>query len=134
LFFSERYGRDYVAEDYRYNLEFFKEIKRFIIYRKQLGMEIFIVNIMGNILAFAPFGFLLSLLNKWYRKFFVITLLSLIFSITVELLQLYLRVGIFDVDDLILNTLGGTLGYVFFVICNAIYKRIHGKNKKKGRK
>ena len=32
-------------------------------------------------------------------------------SLTVEVLQLLFRVGSFDVDDLILNTLGGILGY-----------------------
>ena len=131
LFFSEHYGRDYIPEEYRYNLELFKEIKRFITYRQQLGFESFAVNILGNIMAFAPFGFFLPLLNKNYRKFFLITFFSFVFSLTVELMQLYLKVGIFDVDDMVLNTLGGILGYLAFVICNAFYKRIHSKNGKK---
>ncbi|MBB2184159.1 VanZ family protein [Lachnospiraceae bacterium MD1] len=133
LFFSEHYGRDYILEDYRYNLEFLKEIKRFIRYRELLGLETFIVNIMGNILAFAPFGFLLPLLNTKYRHFFYIMFLSLLFSLTVELMQLFLKVGIFDVDDLLLNTIGGVLGYLFFAICNAVINGIGRKKKKKRR-
>ncbi len=36
LLFSDWYGRTGVAATYRYNLELFKEIKRFIIYRREL--------------------------------------------------------------------------------------------------
>jgi glycopeptide antibiotics resistance protein len=126
LFFSERYGRT-VSREYRYNLELFKEIKRFIAYRELLGIEIFIVNIVGNILAFAPFGFTLPIISVKNRKFFNITLLTIEFSLTVELLQLLLKLGSFDVDDIFLNTIGGMLGYLFFAIC----RRICSKRKKK---
>ncbi len=129
LFLSEHYGRGYVVESYRYNLEFFKEIKRFILYRELLGYETFIVNILGNILAFAPFGFLLPFIHKRYRGFFKIIFLSLLFSLTVESLQLYLKVGIFDVDDLFLNTLGGLLGYIAFVICYTFYRSLNKKHR-----
>ncbi len=131
LFFSEHYGRGYVVENYRYNLQFFKEIERFILYREQLGFESFIVNILGNILAFAPFGFLLPLLNKRYRGFLKIIFLSLLFSLTIETIQLYLKVGIFDVDDLLLNTVGGLLGYIVFAICHAFYQSLNYKPKVK---
>jgi glycopeptide antibiotics resistance protein len=131
LFFSEHYGRGYAVENYRYNLQFFKEIERFILYREQLGFESFIVNILGNILAFAPFGFLLPLIHKRYRRFFKIMFLSLLFSLTVEAIQLYLKVGIFDVDDLLLNTLGGLLGYLVFSICHVFYRSLDHKQKNK---
>lgn len=131
LFFSEHYGRDYVMEGYRYNLQFFKEIERFIQYREKLGFETFVVNILGNVLAFAPFGFLLPLIHKRYRRFFKIMFLSILFSLTVEAIQLYLKVGIFDVDDILLNTTGGLLGYIVFTICHAIYLRFIYKQKVK---
>jgi glycopeptide antibiotics resistance protein len=131
LFFSEHYGRGYVVEGYRYNLQFFKEIERFIQYRERLGFESFIVNIIGNILAFAPFGFLLPLIHKRYRSFFRIMFLSILFSLTVEVIQLYLKVGIFDVDDLLLNTVGGLLGYIIFSICHVFYRSMSYKQKVK---
>lgn len=122
LFFSEHYGRDYVMKEYRYNLEFFKEIKRFIEYREKLGFESFVVNIMGNILAFAPFGFMLPHLNKKYRHFFFVLFLSALFSLSVELIQMLLKVGIFDVDDIVLNTFGGVIGYFGYAILKWIRK------------
>lgn len=139
LFFSERYGRTTESEEYRYNLVLFQEIKRFIRYRHQLGWESFLVNIVGNVMAFAPFGFVLPIISPNCRKFFNILLLSVEFTITIELLQLLLKVGIFDVDDIFMNTLGGVIGYCCFAICHKIVNNNHkirmvgqsGKNKKK---
>jgi glycopeptide antibiotics resistance protein len=59
---------------------------------------------------------MLPQLNKKYRSFFLIALFSLLFSLTVEVVQMGLKVGIFDVDDIFLNTMGGILGYVFYAI------------------
>ena len=52
-FFSERYGRNIVSDYYRYNLEPFKEIHRFFAYKDILGAKAFIINMFGNVLAFA---------------------------------------------------------------------------------
>jgi glycopeptide antibiotics resistance protein len=133
LFFSEHYGRENVMSQYRYNLVLFKEIRRFIVYRRQLGLESFVVNILGNVLAFAPFGFLLPLLDKKYRKFFFVTFLCLLFSVCVETVQLLLKVGIFDVDDIFMNTVGGILGYLFYKISSSLFRCFH-PGKKRGRK
>lgn len=124
LFFSEHYGRNLYTDEYKYNLVLFKEVKRFIEYRNILGMESFVVNIFGNIFAFTPFGFVLPIISRENRKLLNITLLSLEFSLTVELLQLIFKVGIFDVDDLLMNTLGGFIGGVCFIICHKIYKSL----------
>lgn len=124
LFFSERYGRDLVTQ--QYNLQLFKEIKRFIKHREQIGLEGFIVNIFGNVLAFMPYGFLLPLLNKAYRKFYRIAFLSILFSLVIETSQLLLKVGVFDVDDILMNSLGGILGYLIFYSMHSVYKKLEG--------
>ncbi len=124
LFFSERYGRGIVHSEYRYNLTLFKELKRFIEHREVIGLEGFIVNIFGNILAFTPFGFLLPVISEENRKLAKVALVTFQFSLTIELLQLVFKVGIFDVDDLFMNTLGGIIGYIIFKISNSFWKRI----------
>lgn len=116
LFFSERYGRIVENTSYRYNLIIFNEIKRFIKYRQILGFEIFAVNILGNILAFSPFGFLVPLISGRKIGLYKIIALSFLFSLTIETIQLICRVGSFDVDDILLNTIGGILGYIIFKI------------------
>lgn len=117
LFFSEHYGRGSMDGDYRYNLQLFSEIRRYIVHRDVVGSEYFIVNIFGNIFAFAPFGFMIPSVNAKYNKFRDVLVLSFLLTLTIESLQLLLKVGIFDVDDLLMNTVGGLIGYVIFRIC-----------------
>ena len=70
LFLAEWYGREGVAEEYRYNLELFKEIRRFLTYREQLGMFAVFANLFGNILIFVPYGFFISMASRT-RGFFL---------------------------------------------------------------
>lgn len=120
LFFSERYGRT-VGEGYRYNLVLFAEIKRFFKYRHLLSTESFLLNMFGNIIGFMPFGFIVPILTRKYN-FWRILCMSFELTLAIETTQLLLQVGIFDVDDLFLNTLGGVLGYVCYAITHGIYK------------
>lgn len=128
LFFSEGYGRTGgTGETYRYNLIPFVEIRRFWIYRDSLGSVALYTNIFGNIIGFLPFGFILPIVTHRMRSGFVIIMSGFALSLTVELIQLVTRVGIFDVDDLILNTLGAAIGYLFFVICDYFRRNYYGK-------
>ena len=127
LFLSEAYGRTIADRSYHYNLVLFKELKRFITYRKSLGTVVVMTNIFGNIIGFIPFGYILPIISKRRRKFAVIGLLSFQLSLSIEVLQLVLKVGSFDVDDLILNTLGGLIGYLLFWISNKIRRKYDGK-------
>ncbi len=139
LFFSERYGRTIRSTEYRYNLEPFNEIKRFIQYREIVGTESFVLNILGNVIAFTPFGFCVPIIRKQRIKrqtksvtlktlrgvgmLLNVTFLSLELSLFIETIQLITRVGCFDVDDLMMNTLGGMLGCLVYQICHFIIKR-----------
>lgn len=123
LFFSERYGRSTASSEYRYNLVLFQEINRFIQYRNVIGVESFIVNILGNVFAFAPFGFFIPLVSRSKKGFFNVLLLCMEFSLTIELIQLMTKVGIFDVDDIVMNTIGGILGYLAYAIWNKWFRR-----------
>lgn len=127
LFFAEAMGRNPDARtDYAYNLVPFREIRRFIVYRDILGYKAVFLNLVGNVAAFMPFGFILpevwDQLNRWYT----ITLLGFIFSLCIETAQLVGRVGSFDVDDLLLNTVGALIGYFVFVIAKGVWNRYRG--------
>lgn len=123
LFFNEKYGRTDGSDVYRYNLQLFKEISRFLKHRKELGFESVIVNIIGNVLAFAPFGFCLPIISNKDNKFFKVALWCFLFSLCAETIQLIYKVGIFDVDDLFLNTIGGIFGFILFRIFSFCYRR-----------
>ena len=64
LFLSDWYGREGVMDEYHYNLVLFKEIKRFIQYRHQLGTFAVFSNLFGNILIFMPVGYFSAMAGK----------------------------------------------------------------------
>lgn len=115
LLFAENYGRGLGQQIYRYNLVPFKEIERFWTYRRELGIRSF-YNLAGNVFIFMPAGFFVPILWKNKKGFLFTVCVSFEMSLLMETLQLLFRVGSFDVDDLILNTLGGMLGYVILTL------------------
>ena len=125
LFFAENYGRILGREKYRYNLVPFREIERFWVYRRELGIHSF-YNLAGNILGFVPAGFFIPILWEPKRGFLFTVCLTFQMSLLVEILQLLFRVGSFDVDDLILNLSGMSVGFLIYTIGAAI------KNKRTG--
>ncbi len=123
VFFAESMGRT-PQEGYVYNLTPFKEIKRFGKYiwdMNALG-NMARLNIFGNIIAFIPFGMYLPYMTKSKVRFISTFLYTFSLSLTIELVQLITKVGSCDVDDIILNTLGGVIGYILWYIYNKITK------------
>ena len=125
LFFAESFGRTGM-EEYRYNLIPFQEIKRYLLYPEQLGTVSVLNNLAGNVIGFLPFGIILPILNRSTRKGWKLLLLSFEFSALVEAAQLITRMGSFDVDDIILNTVGGMLGYAIFAVSNCLRRKYYG--------
>lgn len=120
MFFAESLGRTgNMQAEYAYNLELFKEIRRFIIYRRQLGWKAVILNLGGNVAGFMPFGFFLLVVSRRGRQWYNTFLLGFFLSFCIETTQLVFKVGSFDVDDLLLNTVGVILGF----LC---YKKVQG--------
>lgn len=88
------------------------------IFRYEVGSSMFIYYVLGNILLFVPFGYFVSrYVNA--KKMGQIFVVSFVASFTIELLQLQLG-RTFDVDDIILNVVGGIIGYFFYIALNAI--------------
>lgn len=78
-------------------------------------IDVFVIqNLAGNILGFAPLGFLLPILSPSLSSFFKVGVIAFAFSLTLEVIQLVKVLGIFDVDDIILNTSGALLGYAIY--------------------
>ncbi len=63
------------------------------------------------------------MINRRMRNGFFIILSGFSISLTVEVIQLITRVGCFDVDDMILNTLGAALGYGIYAVCDKIRRK-----------
>lgn len=99
------------------NLIPFKEI-----FRYDVGSRLFLKNVIGNILLFIPFGIFVSNYIK-NKTFFPVMLLSFIVSCAIEFTQSVIgRTA--DIDDVILNTVGGILGYLVYKLQNKITLRL----------
>lgn len=90
----------------------FKEMLRY-----EFGTKLFFKNVVGNMIMFIPFGFFTSYFLK-LKKIYSTFILTLLTSITIETTQLLIG-RVFDIDDILLNILGGLIGYFIFKI---IYK------------
>lgn len=116
MFFSESFGRTDTSRGYQYNLVPFNEITRYFQHYDVVGCTLFLINIVGNVAAFMPFGFFLPIISRRSKKWYNTVMLGFGFSLTLETLQLIFMVGSFDVDDMILNTLGAAVGFTVYQI------------------
>ena len=66
-----------------------------------------------NMGLFIPFGFLLSLLFPKCQKAYMVLVVSLVFTIVIEFLQAFAG-RLTEFDDVIMNTMGGTVGYIIW--------------------
>lgn len=84
----------------------------------RFNLDIIINNTLGNVLIFLPLGLFLPILFKKYNRFSKVFICSILISFSMEVLQFILQIGQFDIDDIILNTIGCIIGY--FVIIPTI--------------
>ena len=89
------------------NFKPFQEILRYEIWSPS-----FMKNVIGNMLVFVPYGFYVSYLLKLEKKRLIL-FLTFITSLTIEITQLSIG-RVFDIDDLMLNLVGGLLGYYLY--------------------
>lgn len=82
------------------------------IFRYDVNSRLFLKNVIGNVLLFVPFGIFVTYYvknDKVYQTLF----LSILVSCSIEFAQSVIgRTA--DIDDVILNTIGGIIGYIIF--------------------
>lgn len=87
------------------------------------SVDIALRNLLGNIFAFSPLGFLLPLLFKKCNKLKNIFLVAVVISFFIEAIQLIFYLGTCDIDDLILNVSGSLLGFGLYCLFKHFTKR-----------
>ena len=92
------------------------------ILRYNITSRLFIKNVLGNLIMFLPFGFFTSYYLK-VEKMTLPVILTLIASISIEIVQMCIG-RVFDVDDIILNLLGGICGFFLYNTIRIISKKL----------
>jgi len=104
----QSYGSNYIP---------FKEM-----FRYTLWSNLFIKNVLGNMIMFVPYGFFLGYFVK-VNKIYAVVFLSSLVSITVEIIQK--NIGrVFDIDDIILNVVGSLIGFIIYKIFEKIKDKL----------
>lgn len=119
------------------------KLKPFWSYRKSLSFEdgltvvnsTLLIEILLNILLYVPLGYLLPFLwprlrPRKIKGFFLskwislrIVLIGFACSLLTESAQYFFRIGLFEIDDLINNTLGCLLGCVLYEIIQRLHRK-----------
>lgn len=79
--------------------------------------------LFGNSLLFVPLGLFLPIVFRKYRNVIQVIKLTVIIGVVIELLQFVCRYGVMDIDEVILYTLGSTVGYTVFVSLKTLSKK-----------
>lgn len=103
-------ARERISTGVGINLVPFRSIQAYFVH---YGLDGFLVNFVGNIVMFVPWGFGLTLLWKKNQRIWIIVLYSLGLTVMIETIQLFIGRSV-DVDDLILNFIGSCLGAVAY--------------------
>lgn len=90
--------------------------------RYNIGSNLFVKNVLGNMLMFLPYGFFISYYLK-NKKPWLTLILTVIASFAIELVQMVIG-RVFDIDDILLNLLGGYLGYLMYYCLGKLYDRL----------
>ena len=108
---------DFNSSQGGFNIIPFKEITRY-----ELSSTQFYINVIGNVILFVPFGYIIASYIK-PKKIWTNTIIAIIVSSTIEFVQL--KIGrSFDVDDILLNTVGCIIGFLIYVACQAIGRHL----------
>jgi len=94
------------------------------MFRHPIGSDQFVYNVVWNIFVFVPIGYFISRYAN-IKKVSPIILVSLFLSFSIEFVQL--RIGrSFDIDDIILNVVGGICGFLIYIALDAIRRHLPG--------
>ena len=77
-----------------------------------ISSRIILVNFIGNIVLFVPWGVLLPAYFKKLQSFKHFAALTLVVLILVESIQIFSMLGSFDVEDILLNMIGACVGFI----------------------
>ncbi|MDQ8739007.1 VanZ family protein [Paenibacillus sp. LHD-38] len=109
--FSEKFGGSL-------NIVPFRSILEYLIHHNNYNLDIIFNNLIGNILLFVPFGLLLPLLAKKTLTLSRVIFISVLVTVLLEVIQKISSLGVADIDEVLLHTVGSMTGFGFYQFIN----------------
>ncbi|GIO50745.1 hypothetical protein J34TS1_55100 [Paenibacillus azoreducens] len=107
------FGRTTQTE-FRANPVPFKTIFGYIFNMNQQNIGTTIINLVGNVGVFIPFGMVLPYLFQRLQSYGLFIAFFTGSIVVLEILQIVLKVGTGDIDDAILNVIGASAGFISY--------------------
>lgn len=102
-----------------YNYIPLQTLSNWLINYRLIPLRVFVENILASIILFVPIGFLLPFVLNREKSFWKNLQISMTIGLLVELLQFCLSIGVADVDDVILYTIGSIMGFLLYKLLEA---------------
>lgn len=115
-----RYGISRIQTGERMNLVPFRTISTYLAHS---NVDLLLINLVGNMVMFMPWGFGIVLLWKANQNTRRVILLCLGLTVFIEFVQLFIGRSV-DVDDLILNFIGGIVGSMMYFGITKLFPKI----------
>lgn len=96
----------------------FQNTYTYLMESHQYNLDIVLQNTIGNILIFIPLGFFFILLFRKFGTILKVAMAGFTVTAAIEVTQFFLQIGQFDVDDILLNTMGTIVGGIIFKASN----------------
>lgn len=88
---------------------------KFMMETYEMGYRAMISQVISNMIMFVPIGLLLPIVFKKCREFKFTALYVFLFTFSIEFIQYFIGRSC-DVDDIIMNFLGGVVGYGIYIV------------------
>jgi glycopeptide antibiotics resistance protein len=118
---SFHYSTRIYGNEVSFNLLPFKTISEYLLNFQRYNLGTWLYNTLGNLLVFIPLGMLIPSIIPSIQRSSPIIVISFICSLAIETLQFITGLGVFDVDDVILNIVGGITGFIFLILIKKFF-------------
>lgn len=99
----------------------FETIRGYVTGKSLVSQTVVWYNVLGNICLFMPLGIYLQLFRVKKNSFNSIVIVFIV-SLMIELIQFVFGIGATDIDDIILNCLGGVIGVLLYQVIGLAVK------------
>lgn len=121
LVFATLFTHNYYTYGRSSNLLIFSSIKLML---RSGSSALIMKNIFGNVLLFLPLGFLLPMIIRLKHGFVWQLLFGFSVSLIIESCQYLFAARIFDIDDIVLNTIGTVIGCLIYVMIRFFKRKL----------
>ena len=95
-----------------YNLIPFDSIKQYLNNKDQYNYNTWFMNLFGNLVMLVPLGVILPILHYRFRIFRNFIGFLIFINLSIEIFQYYSGFGSLDIDDVIMNSSGASVGFL----------------------